>query len=203
MRMLPGTAWARSTLLAAGPLLLLAGCATSEPPPPAPPPPQPTAVSTTSEVVARVQSVDRRRRQVVLIRPDDRPITVKVGPEVRNFDRIRPNDNVRVRFEEAVAVRIAEPGTSLPPEAGVMTARAAPGERPAGAAVDVVRARVRIESVDAANGLVSFVGPAGILRRAQVRTPEMRQFLSRLNPGDQVDVAYAEAVAISVEPAER
>jgi hypothetical protein len=193
----------RAALVAAGPLLLVAGCATPPPPAPAAPPPEPTAVSTTAEVVGRVQSVDRRRREVVVITPDDRPLTLKVGPEVRNFDRIRRNDNVRVRFEEAVAVRMAEPGTSLPPEAGLAAARAAPGQRPAGAVVETVRARVRIESVDAANGRVAFTGPNGVLRMARVRTPELREFLRRLYPGDQVDVAFAEALAISVEPAER
>jgi hypothetical protein len=40
-------------------------------------------------------------------------------------------------------------------------------------------------------------------RTVAVRTPEMQAFLRTLKPGDQVDVAIAEAMAIRVEPAER
>jgi hypothetical protein len=65
------------------------------------------------------------------------------------------------------------------------------------------RARVRITAVDTTNNTVSFVGPSRVERTVAVRTPEMREFLKTLRPGNQVDVAIAEAMAIRVEPAER
>jgi hypothetical protein len=204
----PGTAF----LLAAGAALLLAACADTPatqtgPAASAAPPPQPAVVSSTAEMVAAVDQVDRRTRTVVLRGPNDRPVTVKVGPEVRNFDQIRRGDRVRVRYEEALAVALARPGTSADPRVGLATARAPAGERPGAAALETTRARVRVDAIDLANNTVTFTpigaGPGGTQRVAKVRRPEMQEFLRGLRVGDEVDVAFAEALAISVEPAER
>jgi hypothetical protein len=51
--------------------------------------------------------------------------------------------------------------------------------------------------------VVSFIGPSRVERTVAVRAPELQEFLQTLKPGDQVDVAIAEAAAIRVEPAER
>ena len=89
--------------------------------------------------------------------------------------------------------------------AGADAARpgSAPGERPAAGAVAATRTRVRITAVDTANNVVSFIGPSRVERTVAVRAPELQEFLQTLKPGDQVDVAIAEAAAIRVEPAER
>ena len=48
--------------------------------------------------------------------------------------------------------------------------------------------------------MVSFVGPAQIERTAEVLDPEMQSFLRTLKVGDEVDLTYTEALAVSVEP---
>ena len=184
----------QGTILAL-PLLALAGCATDPPPP--------VVASSTREIVGAVDRVDARTRTIVVRGPDDKPQTLQLGPEVRNFAQIRRGDRVRVQFEEAVAVRMAAPGTRLEPETVVGAARAEPGARPGVGAAAATRARVRITAVDAANNTVSFVGPSRQERTVVVRAPELREFLKTLKPGDRVDVAYAEAAAIRVEAAER
>ncbi|MBJ7252260.1 MAG: hypothetical protein JHC89_12885, partial [Acetobacteraceae bacterium] len=178
------------------PLFALIGCATPEPEPP-------VVVSTTREMVAAVDRVDARTRTIVVRGPDNKPQTLQVGPEVQNFAQIRRGDRIRLFFEEAVAVRMAPPGSRLEPEPVVGAARAEPGARPAGGVMVATRAEVRITAVDTANNMVSFVGPSRVERTVAVRTPEMREFLRTLKPGDRVDVAIAEAVAIRVERAER
>ena len=179
------------------PLLAVIGCATPAPPEP------PVVVSTTREMVAAVDRVDARTRTIVVRGPDNKPQTLKLGPEVQNFGQIRRGDRVRLHYEEAVAVRMAAPGTTLEPESAMGAARAAPGQRPAAGTIAATRARVRITAVDTTNNVVSFVGPSRVERTVAVRTPEMREFLKTLRPGNEVDVAIAEAIAIRVEPAER
>jgi hypothetical protein len=186
----------RQGALLALPLLALAGCA-------AEPPEAPVVASTTREMVAAVDRVDARTRTIVVRGPDNRPQTLQLGPEVRNFAQIRRGDRVRLHYEEAVAVRMAPRGSRLEPEAVVGAARAEPGARPAAGTVAATRAQVRITAVDAANNRVSFVGPSRVERTAIVRAPELQAFLKTLQPGDIVDVAVAEAIAIRVEPAER
>ncbi|MGI9128908.1 MAG: hypothetical protein ACR2IG_11910 [Roseomonas sp.] len=186
----------RQGAILALPLLALIGCATPTPEPP-------VVASTTREMVAAVDRVDARTRTIVVRGPDNKPQTLQLGPEVRNFAQIRRGDRVRLHFEEAVAVRMAPPGSSLEPETVMGAARAEPGARPGMGAVAATRARVRITAVDTANNTVSFVGPSRLERTVAVRAPEMREFLRTLSVGDRVDVAIAEAIAIRVEPAER
>ena len=186
----------RKGAILALPLFALIGCATPEPEPP-------VVVSTTREMVAAVDRVDARTRTIVVRGPDNKPQTLQLGPEVQNFAQIRRGDRIRLFFEEAVAVRMAPPGSGLEPETVVGAARAEPGARPAGGVMVATRAEVRITAVDTANNMVSFVGPSRVERTVAVRTPEMREFLRTLKPGDRVDVAIAEAVAIRVERAER
>jgi hypothetical protein len=178
------------------PLMALIGCATPTPEPP-------VVASTTREMVAAVDRVDARTRTIVVRGPDNKPQTLQLGPEVRNFDQIRRGDRVRLHYEEAVAVRMAPRGSQVEPETVVGAARAEPGARPAAGTMAATRAQVRITAVDAANNMVSFVGPSRVERTAAVRAPELREFLKTLRVGDRVDVAVVEAIAIRVEPAER
>jgi len=171
----------RQGAILALPFMALIGCASE--------PEAPVVASTTREIVGAVDRVDARNRTIVVRGPDNRPQTYQLGPEVRNFAQIRRGDRVRMHYEEAIAVRIARPGTRLEPETVAGAARAAPGERPA--------------AVDTANNVVSFIGPSRVERTVAVRAPELQEFLQTLKPGDQVDVAIAEAAAIRVEPAER
>ena len=60
-----------------------------------------------------------------------------------------------------------------------------------------------INSVDTTNNTVTFTGPRGARRTVAVRSPEMQAFIRTLRPGNRVNVAIAEATALSVEPAER
>jgi hypothetical protein len=159
--------------------------------------------STTREIVGAVDRVDARNRTIVVRGPDNRPQTYQLGPEVRNFAQIRRGDRVRVHYEEAIAVRMARPGTQFEPEAAAGGVRAAPGERPGMGTVAAIRTRVRITAVDTENNIVSFIGPSRVERTVAVRAPELQEFLKTLRPGNQVDVAIAEAAAIRVEPAER
>jgi len=188
----------RQGAILALPLVAVIGCAT-----PTPEPAAPVVVSTAREMVAAVDRVDARTRTVVVRGPDNRPQTLQLGPEVRNFDQIRRGDRVRLHYEEAVAVRMAPRGSQVEPETVVGAARAEPGARPAAGTMAATRAQVRITAVDAANNMVSFVGPSRVERTAAVRAPELREFLKTLRVGDRVDVAVVEAIAIRVEPAER
>ena len=189
------------TAFVALPLLSLGACATAPQQPVTPP--APTVVSTAKEAVGVVERVDARRRQVTIRTPSEGRVTVIAGPEVQNFAQIRRGNRVRLRYEEAVAVQLTPRGTSLDPEVTVAAARAEPGQRPAGAMVTAVRDTVTINSVDTANNTVTFTSTLGVRRTVAVRSPEMQAFIRTLRPGNRVNVAIAEATAISVEPAER
>ncbi|MBR0680808.1 hypothetical protein GXW74_09940 [Roseomonas eburnea] len=181
------------------PLLGLGACASAPPQPVNPP--APIVVSTAKEAVGVVERVNTRTREVTIRTPSEGRVTVTAGPEVQNFAQIRRGNHVRLRFEEAVAVQLTPRGTSLPAEIDVAAARSEPGQRPAGAVVATTRATVTVNSVDTTNNTVTFTGPRGVRRTVAVRSPEMQAFIRTIRPGQQVNVAIAEAVALSVEPA--
>ncbi len=183
---------------------LAAACAQPAPPPPvAAPAPAPVVVADTSEAVYSVRSVNRRTRQIALNTPQDTVITIKAGPQVRNFDRIRVNDRVRIRFADAIALSMAPAGSQAgtAPTGVVEAARGPAGTRPQGALGAGITETVRIVSVDAATGKTTFVRPNGVTRTVTPRNPQIVAFAKQLKPGDLVNVTFAEGVAVAVLPA--
>jgi hypothetical protein len=164
--------------------------------------PQPAEIARGVETTATVESIDQSTRQVLLRREDGSFTTLRVGREVRNLPQVKAGDRVVLRHAEAVAVALAPPGARDPGRAeGAAALRAAQGERPGLAAAEVVRRRVTVTAVDAGSGTVSFHEQGGPVQTVVLRRPEMLEFARSLRVGDQVNIAYAEAVLIAVRPA--
>jgi hypothetical protein len=70
---------------------------------------KPGAVATrTNEITATVEGIDYSNRTVTLKGPRGRTRTIKVSPDVENFDAVRKGDEVVVRHTNAVAVAVTE-----------------------------------------------------------------------------------------------
>ena len=187
-----------STLSAAVGALLLSTLGACQSP--APPPPPPTNVAHMRQLSATVESVDMSTRQVLLQTPQGTRATVVAGPEVRNLPQLRAGDRVTVTYQEAIAVQMAQPGSRRLDAAVLVAQRAAPGQLPSGAISGVVASRVSVVSVAPDGTSVTFIGPRRVLHIAEVRDPKLQSFVQRLRPGDQVDVAYANELAVRVDP---
>lgn len=189
--------------LAAG--LLVAAPAFAQTPAPAAPPSAQigehgASMSRTATATAIVESVDMRTRQVLLRGEDGSKETIVAGPSVRRLNEVRPGDRVVLEFSEAVAVSLANPSDGAAPvAAGEAAARAPARMAPGAGAVQGVRARVTVDTVDARTGTVTFTGPAGVQRKARPQQPDMLEFARSLRPGQQVDIIYARSVAVRLE----
>ncbi|CAH2603969.1 conserved exported protein of unknown function [Rhodovastum atsumiense] len=183
-------------LTAAGTPLLAQGAATATDQQAGP------VVTETRTTTATVETIDQEKRTVLLRTGDGTLLTVQVGPEVRNLAQVRPGDRVTATYRESVAAAISRPD-SPPLTAGASVTRAVEGERPAGETAQEVTARVRILAVDTRANTVTFLGPSGLPRIIALRDPGMQRFAATLQPGDDVDVTYTEALAIRVDPAPR
>ena len=149
---------------------------------------------------ATVKAVDQQNRLVTLEREDGSTITFLAGPEVRNLPQIAAGDKVKARYRESLLASVKKPGEAVKPTAvAAAVSRAEPGAAPGATAGQQVTVTVRIESVDTEKNRVAFTLPSGAMRIVSVKQPEMQEYIKGLKPGDQVEITYTEAVAISVE----
>jgi hypothetical protein len=177
--------------------VLLAAC-TSQPP-------QPATLESTEEVSATVEAIDVQKRLLSLVGPDGEKITVEVAPQVRNLPQVKVGDRVVARYYKALAAELRSrgdgTGSTQAPVYEATASRAAEGERPAAMVGAQSRQTVRVTSVDTKNNVVNFYGSDGLARSVPVSSPQGKEFISKLKAGDEVELTYTEAVALSVEPA--
>jgi hypothetical protein len=162
---------------------------------------QPATVERTEMVTATVEAVDLAERLVALKGPGGDPFTVYVANEVRNLPQVEVGDQVVVRYREAIAAELKEPGQPAGgDEVSAQVTRVPLGAKPAAEMARQVKTMVRIEALDLASNTVSFTGPNGLEQTVAVQDPKMQAFLQTLAVGDQVAITYSEALALSVEP---
>ena len=77
-------------------------------------------------------------------------------------------------------------------------AGARPGEQPAGIGARQVTALVTVVVVDPKASTITVKGPTGNLTVLKVQNPDQFKVVKQ---GDQIEVTYTEALAVSLEPA--
>jgi len=152
------------------------------------------------EVSATVVSVDQATRMLDLKGEDGSTAAFQVGPEVKNFPQIKAGDKVVVSYYRGIAAELQPKGTPLSKKVDTidLATTAAPGTKPGAGVGTATTATVVIEKVDTKANTVSFMRPDGVSRTLPVKSPEGQAFIKKLKKGDQVEVLYAEAVAIEV-----
>jgi len=163
--------------------------------------PKPVSIEDATTVSATIEAVDAAHRMITIHVEGEEPATIEAGPEVKNFDQIKVGDQVVVTYYEALAAELKKPG-EVPSGVNeqVAAGTAKPGEKPAALVGHEVKTKVIITEVDKKAHTVSFVGPYGKIRTVTAERPEGKEFVSKLKKGDEVEVTYTEALAISVEP---
>jgi hypothetical protein len=152
----------------------------------------------TVKISATVMAIDKATRTVTLKSAQGDPVDVVADEQVRNFDQINIGDVVAVRYAEAVALELrktkAEGGEVIVREQAVQAKR---DERPAAAGERQITAIAEVVVVDPINSTITLKGPRGNVLTVDVHNPDQFKVVKK---GDQVDVTYSEALALSVEP---
>jgi hypothetical protein len=163
---------------------------------------EPVSVERTQKISATVKSVDHENRLVELT-ADGETTTIQVPDEVRNLDRVKAGDEVVVTYHEALAAAFKKKGESQTVgvvDSTVSTSRMPKGSQPGAGLANQVTTTVIIEGVDRSANEVTFTGPAGMTRTVEVKDPKAQQFVGTLKKGDEVEITYTEALAVTVEP---
>ena len=165
--------------------------------------PAPVATEKVQSISATVDKIDAKTRTIELRRDKDVQ-SIQVPPEVRNFDQIKVGDEVVVIYYEGLAAEFKKKNESKTInvlDASTGTARMPEGSGKPGAAVgNKVKTTVTIESVDTKTHSVTFIGPSGMTRTVDVVDPKAQKFIAELKKGDEVELTYVEALAVTVEP---
>lgn len=157
------------------------------------------AAMSTVELSAQVISINKATRTLTLKGERGNVVEIVAGDEVRNFDQIGVGDSVVARYLEALTLELKKTKVAAgEPTVSEELGRAKPGERPAVAGQRTITAITDVVAVDPAASTISLKGPQGNVVTLDVQNPDQFKVVK---VGDQVEVTYTEALALSVEPA--
>jgi len=157
------------------------------------------AVVREAELSAQVVAIDKATRTVTLKGSQGDAVDVVAGDEVKNFDQIKLGDFVVARYAQALTLELRKTKVKAgEPTVTEGAARAKPGERPAVAGAREVTAIADVIGVDPKKSTITLKGPRGNVVTLDVKNPDQFKVVKK---GDQVQVTYTEALALSVEPA--
>jgi Cu/Ag efflux protein CusF len=154
--------------------------------------------SGTVKMTASVLSIDMGSRDVLLMDTQGKLHTVNVSDQARNLDQLRVGDKVTAEYTEAISLQLKKRGTAGGPpvsEAAAMV-RSPKGAKPGGAVGRKVTAIATVTAVNTQKQFVTLRGPLGNEFDVQVLDPAQ---LKAVKMGDEVEVVYTEALAISVQ----
>ena len=154
-------------------------------------------VTGTETVTAKVVAIDSTTRTVTLKDKKGRVVEVQVGEEARNFDQLKIGDVVTTEYRESMSLSLTKASGPRSASERTIEQRSAPGAKPGGTIGREVTIMADVIAVNPKAETVTLKGPQGNTVEVIVQDPEQ---MKNIRKGDQVQVVYTEAVAISVTP---
>jgi len=155
----------------------------------------------TTTVTATVQALDLETRVVTLKGPQGNVFDVKVGARAKNLNQVKVGDEVVITYYESVAYRLLKPGEApVPTTQTDVVETAKQGAKPAGVAGSQTTLTATIEAIDLKAQTATLKGPNGKSVTVKAKDPKN---LESVKVGDEVVITYTEALAISVEKAQK
>ncbi len=147
--------------------------------------------------IVYVKAVDYTNRTVLLDRPDGETLSLKVGPEAVNFNRVKVGDGLMTTTSESFVAYLVKPGVSPDSITSYLASTAPPDSQPGGVIIRNVDYNAKILVLDYATRLVVLQYGKNQARQIQVG-PEVN--LPELHVNDDVFIRTTEAIAIAVTP---
>jgi hypothetical protein len=122
--------------------------------------------------------------------------TIFCGPDVQRFDALKVGDKVTFRYYESVVYQIRRSGSAIAPSASGGVVRT-PGEKPGGTISQQMTATVTVNEIDIKIPSVTVSTADGRKMSFKVDNPKN---LEGVKAGEQVEITYTQALAISVAP---
>lgn len=154
-------------------------------------------------VTATVEAIDLTNREVTLKGPLGNAVTFTVDEKVKRLKEFKVGDLVRADYYVSIAAEVRKPTPGEEQNPFVLLDVA--GKTPATSSPAVAGARrfkvvSTIEGLDRPTRTVTVKGPRGNYFTARVADPAL---LTQMRIGENIVVTFTEAVAISLEKAEK
>jgi hypothetical protein len=147
-----------------------------------------------TEAVVTVTKVDRETRTVTFRGPRGNLGTLTVPPESQNLDQVKPGQQFRMKYMEAVAVEIRKGGA--PSASAQERVKLAPkGAKPGGVMVRTQQISGTVEAVDYKDRYLAVRGPKGNVVALKVAEDVK---IDNLSAGDRISVTHTEALAVEM-----
>ncbi|SEC75765.1 hypothetical protein SAMN02787142_1909 [Burkholderia sp. WP9] len=156
------------------------------------------SVTGTIKTTSTVVGIEPETRTVWLKDAKGKVVQLVVGEEAHNFGQLKLGDSVTAEYSQALTVTLKKGSAPLSANESQNITRAPLGAKPGGTASREVTVMANVTGVNHQTGAVTLRGPQGNSLDLIVQDPEQLKLIKK---GDQVQVVYNEAVAISVEPA--
>jgi len=154
------------------------------------------AVVEATSITATVESIDYKTRMVTLRGPGSDHGSIKVGPEAKNFDKIKKGDKVTFDYYESIAVDVRK-STGEPMAGETQTVKGPkPGEKRGGTVETTGFMTAKVEDIDYKSRMITLKLPDG--DTMILKAGDQVKRLNEINKGDEVVIQYTQAVAISV-----
>jgi hypothetical protein len=147
--------------------------------------------------IVYVKAIDYTNRTVVLDRPDGVTLTLKVGPDAVNFNRVKVGDGLMTTTSESYVAYLVKPGVSPDSLTSYLASTAPPNSQPGGVIIRNVDYNAKILVLDYTTRLVVLQYGKDQARQIQVG-PQIN--LQELHVNDDVFIRTTEAIAIAVTP---
>jgi hypothetical protein len=147
-------------------------------------------------MTATVEKLDLQKRKATLLLDDGKSKTFKVDKSVKNLDKVKVGDHLKVAYAEEVVITIGKTGGNTGAAGGALVSVAPKGSKPGGVTVETVGMTGKILAVDVKNHKVTVQEPDG--KDKTIKVSKKVQNLDQLKAGDMIDVEVTEALAIEV-----
>ena len=148
-------------------------------------------------LTATVNSVDLKKRVVVLKDANGNLTEMNVSKQVNDLEKVKKGDLFVVEHAQAIAIGLtAAPKDAKPGVSGVrkVIVSAKGSAKPFEETIDTVFATVKISTIDAKTRVVTFAMPSGEMQKVKV-DPSVLE-LDKFKAGDDVVVVFVDDTAI-------
>jgi hypothetical protein len=154
-------------------------------------------------ITASVEAIDQASREVTLKGPLGNSVTFTVDKRVKRLGEVKVGDLIRADYYVSFAAELRPPTAEEEKTPLVMldaAGKAPPGTSPAAGGLRRFKVVTTVEGLDRPTQTITVKGPRGNLVTARVADPSR---LTQMRIGENIVVTYTEALAISLEKAEK